>query len=142
MILFKVLENIKESAVLIREYNGTYFVIGSKYRLNASLNICQMSCNVLTKCVVGKRSLASAPHCCSLPKRQRMNMDPRRQARRIVNQAPSGTLVSAEDRYAPSRAAIVSHGRSTKYGLMRHTKIATSVTMHVSKNVTNITHTP
>lgn len=63
-------------------------------------------------------------------------------ARRIVNHAPSGTLVSAEDKKVPSSDAKSSAGRRMKYGLIRHTRIATRVTMHVSKKVTNMTHTP
>jgi hypothetical protein len=58
-----------------------------------------------------------------------------------VNHAPSGTLVKAEDRYRPSRHAIVSHGKMTRMGLILHTIRAASDTMQVSKNVTNITQT-
>ena len=60
----------------------------------------------------------------------------------IVNHAPWGTLVSAEERYVPSRQATVSHGRKTRYGLIRQTNIAARETIQVSKNVTNMTHTP
>jgi hypothetical protein len=60
----------------------------------------------------------------------------------MVNQAPVGTFVSAEERYVPSKQAIMIHGRMTLKGLMRHTNIAANETMHVSKLVTNITQTP
>ena len=42
----------------------------------------------------------------------------------------------------PSRHAIVNQGRKTMNGLRRHTNIAARATMHVSKKVTNMTHTP
>jgi hypothetical protein len=58
-----------------------------------------------------------------------------------VNQAPSGTLVKADDKYTPSRQAMVSHGKKTNIGLIFHTIRAASDTMHVSKNVTNMTQT-
>ena len=59
-----------------------------------------------------------------------------------VNQAPSGILVKEAERKVPSIQAIVSHGRSTIQGEILQTMIATRVTMHVSKKVTNITQTP
>lgn len=59
-----------------------------------------------------------------------------------VNQAPTGTLTRAEERNTPSRQATVSQGKNTRYGRMRHTKTAAKETIHVSKNVTNMTHTP
>jgi hypothetical protein len=36
---------------------------------------------------------------------------------------------------------MVSHGKKTQYGRMRQTNIAARETIHVSKNVTNITQT-
>jgi len=62
----------------------------------------------------------------------------KRLASSMVNHAPSGTLVSAEERNLPSRQAMM----KTKYGFMRQTRMATKVTMHVSKKVTNMTQTP
>jgi hypothetical protein len=59
-----------------------------------------------------------------------------------VTQAPSGTLVKTDEIYAPSKHAIVNQSGKTRYGLKRHTNIAASETMHVSKKVTNMTHTP
>jgi hypothetical protein len=38
-----------------------------------------------------------------------------------VNQAPSGTLVRAEEIYRPSRQAIVSQGKKTIRGFSLHT---------------------
>ena len=63
-------------------------------------------------------------------------------ARSRVNQAPLGTLVSAEDRYAPSRLPKTRKPKSTRIGLSSQTIKATIETMHVVMKVTRITHTP
>jgi hypothetical protein len=70
-----------------------------------------------------------------------MNVEARTPARVSVNQAPSGTLVRAEERYKQSTQAMRSQGRKTTQGLRRQTIRAARVTMQVSKKVTNMTQT-
>jgi hypothetical protein len=54
----------------------------------------------------------------------------------------SGDLCEGRGEVCTVQTGIVSHGRKTIKGLMRHTNIAANETMHVSKKVTNITQTP
>src|ERR1700754_201056 len=68
----------------------------------------------LTKCEVGNLSSASANHCCSLPNLQSRRKDASIPESIMVNHAPTGTLVSAEDRKAPSIEAMVRNGRRTR----------------------------
>ena len=63
-------------------------------------------------------------------------------ARSRVNQAPLGTLVSADDRYAPSRLPKTRKPRRTRKGFSCQTSKATIETMQVVIKVTKITHTP
>ena len=89
-----------------------------------------------------KRSSRSAFHCCSFPKRQRMKMLERTMARTSVNHAPSGTFVSAEERYRPSRQLNIIKPVTTMTGWIFQVIKATMETMHVVMNVTRITQTP
>ena len=59
-----------------------------------------------------------------------------------MNQAPSGTLVRTDDRYAPSREAKTRKPARTRNGLTRQMMRATSETMHVVMKVTRMTQTP
>ena len=59
-----------------------------------------------------------------------------------VNQAPLGTLVSAAERYAPSKEPKTRKKKMTMRMLKRHTSIATRETRQVVINVTKITQTP
>ena len=63
-------------------------------------------------------------------------------ARTRVNQAPSGTLVRTDDKYAPSREAKMRKPAKTMKGLRRQMMRATSETMHVVMKVTRMTQTP
>lgn len=63
-------------------------------------------------------------------------------ARTRVNQAPSGTFVSAEDRYRPSRQLNITKPAKTMTGWILQVIKATMETMHVVMNVTRITQTP
>src|SRR4051812_49084970 len=100
---------------------------------NRSVKLSSFWSLYLTKCDVGNLSSASANHCCSLPYLQTRKTAARIAASVNVNQAPSGTFVSAEDRKVPSKQAKVSHGRKTKNGEYRQTTIAVSDTMRLSK---------
>ena len=71
-----------------------------KAGVNASL-----SSLLVTSFDGGKRSSASAFHCCSFPKRHKMKIKDSMHARSSVNHAPVGILVNAEDINTPSRAA-------------------------------------
>ena len=66
----------------------------------------------------------------------------RTQARARVNQAPSGTLVSADERKAASSAAKGRKTKSMRNGFRRHTSRATRATIQVVRKVTRITQTP
>lgn len=63
-------------------------------------------------------------------------------AKEMVNQAPSGTLSSAEVRYNPSNVANVSESGRTKNHLILQTINATRDTRVVVMTVSRITHTP
>src|ERR1700761_2074074 len=76
-------------------------------------------------------SLASAAHCCSLPQRHRIKMVERIKASIRVNQAPSGTLNSTDDRYTPSREPKTRKKRRTSIKLVRQTTTATRDTIQV-----------
>jgi hypothetical protein len=59
-----------------------------------------------------------------------------------VNQAPSGTFVSADDRYRPSSAPKARNPIATTTIGSRQMITATREIMKVVMNVTKITHTP
>lgn len=59
-----------------------------------------------------------------------------------VNQAPWGILVSAAERYTPSRAAKTMKTAKTRKGLRRQMMRATMATMQVVMKVTRMTQTP
>ena len=63
-------------------------------------------------------------------------------ARRRVNQAPSGTLVSAEERNRPSSVTNGINIARTRKVFNRQTMIATKVTIQVVIKVTRMTQTP
>jgi hypothetical protein len=63
-------------------------------------------------------------------------------ARTSVNQAPLGTLVSAAERYKPSRHPKTRKKKKTMRTLKRQTRIATRETRQVVINVTKMTQTP
>lgn len=88
------------------------------------------------------RSSRSAFHCCSLPKRQRMKMLESTTERTRVNHAPSGTFVSAEDRYMPSRQLNTRKPAKTMRGWSLQMIRATMETMQVVMKVTRMTQTP